>query len=81
MLAGRPEDDLLDPRVQAMSLAEPKILGAVVCWAIYTVALYTRRLGWSGKRAAYLSAVGFAIVLFNFVPIGYFLTRSHNFGG
>ena len=64
---------------QAMSLPDPKILGAVVCWAVYTFALYARRLGWGGKRAAYLSAVGFAIVLFNFVPIGYFLTRSHNF--
>jgi ABC-type transport system involved in cytochrome c biogenesis permease subunit len=62
-----------------MSLADPKILGAVVCWAIYTFALYARRIGWGGKRAAYLSAVGFAIILFNFVPIGYFLTRSHNF--
>jgi ABC-type transport system involved in cytochrome c biogenesis permease subunit len=72
---------VFDPRVQAMSLADPKILGATVCWLIYTFALYTRKLGWGGKRAAYLSAVGFAIVLFNFVPIGYFLTRSHNFGG
>ncbi len=72
---------IVDPRVQAMSLADPKILGAAVCWGIYTFALYTRRRGWGGRRAAYLSAVGFAIVLFNFVPIGYFLTRSHNFGG
>ncbi len=68
-----------DPRIQAMSVEDPKILGALVCWAIYTFALYSRRLGWGGKRAAYLSAVGFAIILFNFVPIGYFLTRSHNF--
>jgi ABC-type transport system involved in cytochrome c biogenesis permease subunit len=72
---------IADPRIQAMSLADPKILGAVVCWALYTFALYARRRGWGGRRAAYLSAVGFAIVLFNFVPIGYFLTRSHNFGG
>lgn len=70
---------IYDPRIQAMSLADPKILGALVCWAIYTFALYARRMGWGGKRAAYLSAVGFAIILFNFVPIGYFLTRSHNF--
>jgi ABC-type transport system involved in cytochrome c biogenesis permease subunit len=70
---------IYDPRVEAMSLADPKILGAVVCWGIYTFALYARRLGWGGKRAAYLSTVGFAIILFNFVPIGYFLTRSHNF--
>ena len=72
---------IFDPRVQAMSIADPKILGAVVCWGIYTFALYARRAGWGGKRAAYISAIGFAIVLFNFVPIGYFLTRSHNFGG
>ena len=38
-----------------------------------------RRIGWGGRRAAYLSAVGFAIVLLNFVPISYFLTKSHNF--
>jgi ABC-type transport system involved in cytochrome c biogenesis permease subunit len=72
---------IFDPRVQAMSIADPKILGAVVCWCIYTFALYARRTGWGGRRAAYISAIGFAIVLFNFVPIGYFLTRSHNFGG
>jgi ABC-type transport system involved in cytochrome c biogenesis permease subunit len=72
---------ILDPRIQAMSIADPKILGAAVCWAVYSFALYARRVGWGGKRSAYLSALGFAIVLFNFVPIGYFLTRSHNFGG
>jgi ABC-type transport system involved in cytochrome c biogenesis permease subunit len=71
----------VDPRVQAITLADPKILGAVVSWAIYTFALYARKRGAGGKRAAYISVVGFAIVLFNFVPIGYFLTRSHNFGG
>ena len=36
-------------------------------------------IGWGGRRAAYLSALGFAIVLLNFVPISYFLTKSHNF--
>lgn len=71
----------VDPRIQAITLADPKILGSVVSWAIYTFALYARRRGAGGKRAAYISVVGFAIVLFNFVPIGYFLTRSHNFGG
>ena len=69
-----------DPRVQAMSLADPKILVAVVSWGLYSFALYARRvIGWSGRRAAWLSAIGFVIVLLNFVPVGYFLTRSHNF--
>jgi ABC-type transport system involved in cytochrome c biogenesis permease subunit len=69
-----------DPRAQAMSVGDPKILVALVCWAMYSFALFARRaIGWSGRRAAWLSAIGFVIVLLNFVPVGYFLTRSHNF--
>ena len=72
--------DASDPRVQAMSLQDPKIFVALVCWAVYSFELFAaRRIGWGGRRAAYLSAVGFAIVLLNFVPVSYFLTRSHNF--
>jgi ABC-type transport system involved in cytochrome c biogenesis permease subunit len=69
-----------DPRVQHMSLQDPKIFVALVCWAVYSFELFAaRRIGWGGRRAAYLSALGFAIVLLNFVPISYFLTRSHDF--
>jgi ABC-type transport system involved in cytochrome c biogenesis permease subunit len=69
-----------DPRAQAMGVADPKILVALVSWAVYSFALVARRaIGWSGRRAAYLSAIGFGIVLLNFLPIGYFLTKSHNF--
>ena len=68
------------PQVQAMSLADPKILVAVVCWAVYSFELFAARLiGWGGRRSAYLSLIGFAIVLVNFLPISYFLTKSHNF--
>jgi ABC-type transport system involved in cytochrome c biogenesis permease subunit len=74
-IAGSP-----DPRAQAMHPTDPKILIALICWAIYSFALLARRvIGWSGRRAAYLSAIGFVIVLLNFLPVGYFLTRSHNF--
>jgi ABC-type transport system involved in cytochrome c biogenesis permease subunit len=62
-----------------MTIVDPKILVALVCWAVYSFQLVARRFGWTGRRAALLSAVGFAIVLLNFVPVGYFLTRSHNF--
>ena len=69
-----------DPRVQAMSLGDPKIALSVLCWVVYSFEVFAaRRVGWGGRRAAYLSAVGFAIILLNFVPISYFLTRSHNF--
>jgi len=69
-----------DPRVQAMSLQDPKIFVAVLCWAIYSFEVFiARRMGWGGRRTAYLSALGFAIVLLNLVPINYLLTTSHNF--
>ena len=69
-----------DPRVQAMSLQDPKIFVALLCWMVYSFELFAaRRIGWGGRRAAYLSAIGFAIVLLNFVPISYFFTASHNF--
>jgi ABC-type transport system involved in cytochrome c biogenesis permease subunit len=69
-----------DPRAQAMSLADPKILVAVVSWGLYSFATFARRtIGWSGRRAAWLSALAFVVILLNFVPVGYFLTKSHNF--
>lgn len=69
-----------DPRVDEMSIGDPKILIAVVSWILYSFAVLSRRaIGWTGRRAAWLSTIGFAIVLLNFVPVGYFLTRSHNF--
>jgi ABC-type transport system involved in cytochrome c biogenesis permease subunit len=72
--------DALDPRVQAMSLQDPTIFVALLCWGVYSFELFAaRRIGWGGRRAAYLSALGFAIVLVNFLPISYFLTKSHNF--
>ena len=69
-----------DPRVQAMSLLDPKIFVALLCWVVYSFELYARRaIGWSGRRTAWLSTIGFGIVLLNFLPVGYFLTTSHNF--
>jgi ABC-type transport system involved in cytochrome c biogenesis permease subunit len=69
-----------DPRAQAMSVGDPKILVALLSWGVYSFALFARKaIGWSGRRAAYLSALAFVLVLLNFVPVGYFLTKSHNF--
>ena len=70
-----------DPRVQAMSLSDPKISVALMTWAVYSFQLVARRaIGWRGRPAAYLAAAGFGMVLLNFVLVSYFLTESHNFG-
>jgi ABC-type transport system involved in cytochrome c biogenesis permease subunit len=68
------------PQVQSMTLLDPKIFVALVSWIVYSFELFAaRRIGWGGRRTAYLSAVGFGIVLLNFVPVSYFLTESHRF--
>jgi ABC-type transport system involved in cytochrome c biogenesis permease subunit len=73
-------DTSSDPRAQAMGIADPKILVALLSWCVYSFAVLARRMiGWSGRRAAWLSAIAFVIVLLNFVPVGYFFTKSHNF--
>lgn len=70
-----------DARLQAFSLADPKIFVAVLTWAVYAFAVVARKvMGWHGRKAAIVSAVGFGIVLLNFLPINYFVTTSHSFG-
>ena len=69
-----------DPNLQAMALDDPKVFLAVVTWAVYSFALLARRtMGWTGRKAALLSALGFAIILLNFVPLSYFVETSHTF--
>jgi ABC-type transport system involved in cytochrome c biogenesis permease subunit len=69
-----------NPNLQAMVLNDPKILVAVLTWIVYSFAVLARRtLGWNGRRAAWLSALGFAMVLLNFLPINYFISTSHTF--
>jgi ABC-type transport system involved in cytochrome c biogenesis permease subunit len=68
------------PNVQAMSIGDPKVFVSVLTWAVYSFAVLARRtMGWTGRRAAWLSAAGFAIVLLNFLPISYFIPNSHTF--
>ena len=43
--------------LRAMSLQDPKIFIAVLTWAVYSFAMFARKtLGWTGRRAAWLSA-------------------------
>ncbi len=69
-----------DPRVAAMTALDPKILVAVSCWLLYSGQMAARRwANLSARRTAWLSALGFALVLLNFLPVAYFFSRSHNF--
>jgi len=66
--------------LQAISLQDPKVFIAVLTWGVYSFAVFARKtLGWTGRRAASLSAVGFVIVLLNLLAVSYFVTTSHTF--
>ena len=68
------------PNLRAMSLDDPKIFLALLTWGVYSFAVFARRtLGWTGRRAAWLSALGFGFAMLNFLPINYFVTTSHTF--
>jgi len=69
-----------DPNLRAMSIDDPKIFVAVLTWLVYSFAVFARRtFGWTGRRAAWLSSVGFAFAMVNFLAINYFVTTSHTF--
>ena len=66
--------------LQAMSLDDPKIFIAILTWAVYSFEVFARKtLGWTGRRSAWLSTLGFVIILLNFLPVSYFVTTSHSF--
>ena len=69
-----------DPNLRAMSIDDPKIFVAVLTWLVYSFAVFARRtFGWTGRRAAWLSSLGFAAAMVNFLAINYFVTTSHTF--
>jgi ABC-type transport system involved in cytochrome c biogenesis permease subunit len=69
-----------NPNLRAMALGDPKILLSLLTWLVYSFAMLARPvMGWTGRRFAWLAALGFAMVLLNFVPFNYFLSTSHTF--
>ena len=59
---------------------DPKVFISILTWVVYSFAVLARRtLGWTGRRAAWLSASGFAMVLLNFIAVSYLFETSHTF--
>ncbi len=59
---------------------DPKIIIALITWLVYgLVILGSKRLGWTGKRVAFLSLMGFGIILFSMVAMNLFLNSFHVF--
>jgi cytochrome c-type biogenesis protein CcsB len=59
---------------------DPKEAWSLITWFIYVFVLHARlRVGWKGKKAAYLSIIGFVVVLFTFFGVNLLLKGMHTF--
>lgn len=58
---------------------DPKVISALVTWVIYLILIYLRvTIGWRGRRAAFISMLGFLSILFTFLGVSY-LGGQHTF--
>ncbi len=59
---------------------DPKEVWTLITWLFYAVLLHERLVaGWRGRRAAILSIIAFAIVIFTFVGASLWLSDYHSF--
>jgi cytochrome c-type biogenesis protein CcsB len=57
---------------------DPKEVWSVITWLLYAALLHARlTVGWRGKRAAIISIIGFAVLLFTFFGVNFFLQGHH----
>ena len=61
---------------------DPKETWSLITWLVYAAYLHARfTYGWRGSRAAWMSILGFAFVLFTFFGVNYVLSGIHSYGG
>lgn len=61
------------------SLADAKIVWALVTVLVYGFLLWMDRRGWEGPRVAVLSIVGFGVVIFSYTIVNLYFSHSHSF--
>jgi cytochrome c-type biogenesis protein CcsB len=61
---------------------DPKETWAFITWVIYAGYLHARSTaGWRGRRAAYISLLGFASFLINYFGVNIFVNSLHSYAG
>ncbi len=66
--------------VEKFSYTDPKLIGTIAIWVVYTVGLTAKKIiGWSGRRIMILSIFGFAITIFSMTIINMFFSSFHKF--
>ncbi|GFE62536.1 c-type cytochrome biogenesis protein CcsB [Geobacter sp. AOG2] len=61
---------------------DPKETWSLIVWFVYAAFLHARfTRGWVGKKAAWLSIIGFAATIFCYLGVNLFLSGLHSYGG
>ena len=59
---------------------DPKEVWSFITWVIYAAYLHARATaGWKGRKAAILSLIAFAALLFNFFGVNYMFSGMHSY--
>lgn len=59
---------------------DPKETWSLITWFIYAIFLHCRFMrGWRGKRAAWISVIGFASVVFTYFGVNFLLSGLHSY--
>jgi cytochrome c-type biogenesis protein CcsB len=59
---------------------DPKETWSLITWFIYAIFLHCRFMrGWRGARAAWISIIGFASVIFTYLGVNFLLTGLHSY--
>ncbi|HMF09046.1 MAG TPA: cytochrome c biogenesis protein CcsA, partial [Thermoanaerobaculia bacterium] len=61
------------------TLADPKIVWALITLVVYALLLWLDRRGWEGRRVAILSILGFGVVLFSYTVVNLYFPTAHHF--
>lgn len=57
---------------------DPKEVWSGITWLLYAALLHQRlTIGWRGRRAAVMAIIGFAVILFTFLGVNFFLKGHH----
>lgn len=61
---------------------DPTETWSFITWIAYAAYLHARAtIGWKGRKAAYISLIGFACYLFNYFVVNVFIVGMHSYAG
>lgn len=59
---------------------DPKETWSLITWFLYAALLHQRlTIGWRGRKSAYMTIIGYIVLLFTFIGVTYLLPGAHSY--